>query len=450
MEAGRQLRHIAVHAAGVIVARRLPDFFGQGGQLLDELPLLRGGQQRRIRRPVLRPVSLGGERRNQGADPRMGILHIIHRVFAVLPHREVQVKLDRGLGPRVEEIARRVNRHFIQQVGQRNRLPRALGHGDGLSVPHQLDQLHQHDVEAVLSVQIQRVHRALQPGDVPVVIGAPDVDGLVKAPNLQLVAVVGDIRGKIGIEAVAAAQHVVLQVQLGNGLFALPFGQHLASQNFGRTQPERSVLLVGKAQLCQPVDGLFDEAALVQLRFKEPAVILHAVAQQVRFHPGDVPLQAEVGHGGVPLTHRLREPAVSLFLQEGLCQLDDVLAVIAVLGKGRGLVPQQQLLIPCVDGRGKLFDLIARVVDIELPADLPSGKAQHRGQRIAQHAAPGIAQVHRAGRVGGHEFHIDRPSLSVVDMSVVHALLTDRVQDRPIPAVGQTEIDKAGPGNRDR
>ena len=72
-----------------------------------------------------------------------------------------------------------------------------------------------------VAVEPQRVQRALEPGDVAVVVGAPDVDDPVKAADGELVAVIGDVGGKVGVEAVGAAQHVVLQVELFDVLLAL-------------------------------------------------------------------------------------------------------------------------------------------------------------------------------------------------------------------------------------
>ena len=60
-----------------------------------------------------------------------------------------------------------------------------------------------------------------------VVVGTPDVHSLVKAADLQLVAVVGDVGGEVGVEAVGAAEHVVLQVQFVHLLLALALGQVL-------------------------------------------------------------------------------------------------------------------------------------------------------------------------------------------------------------------------------
>ena len=81
------------------------------GQSLDKGQLLRGVQHTGVhprsggdRRPLLRQPG------HQGADAGVGILDIVHRVLAVLPHRQVQVKVQgAGAGPGVEEVPGRVH-----------------------------------------------------------------------------------------------------------------------------------------------------------------------------------------------------------------------------------------------------------------------------------------------------------------------------------------------------
>ena len=41
-------------------------------------------------------------------------------------------------------------------------------------------------------------------------VRAPDVDDLVEMTHGELVAVIGNVAGKVGVEAVGAAQNVVL------------------------------------------------------------------------------------------------------------------------------------------------------------------------------------------------------------------------------------------------
>ena len=85
-----------------------------------------------------------------------------------------------------------------------------LGHPDHLAVPQQLHQLHEHDIQPLRTIESQRVQCALQTGHMTVMVGAPDVDDLVEMTHGELVAVVSDVAGEIGVEAVGAAQHIVL------------------------------------------------------------------------------------------------------------------------------------------------------------------------------------------------------------------------------------------------
>ena len=82
----------------------------------------------------------------------------------------------------------------------------------------------------MLAVETERIHCALETGDVAVVIGAPDIYDLVKAALLEFIAVVGDIGGKIGIEAVCTAQNIVLEFKLLDIFGLLAFGKKLVRE----------------------------------------------------------------------------------------------------------------------------------------------------------------------------------------------------------------------------
>ena len=279
---------------------------------------------------------------------------------------------------------------------------------------------------------------------------------------------VGDVRGKIGIEAVGAAQHIVLQVELRDGFLALAFGEQLAAENFGRAQPERAVLFIGEAHLSQPVDRGLDEAALVELGLQEPAVILHAVAEQVFLHLRNVAREAELCHGGMALRFGPGEPCVSFLRVKRPCEVFNILAVVAVGRKAVIILhirhpvlflfrkirpvdlPLRELVIARVDGRSELLDLVAGVVDIELAADFVTGKAQNVCQRIAQHAAAGVAQVHGTGGIGRDELDVDPLARTVADVTVSHALFADAAEHFAVPALRQAEVDEAGAGDGDR
>ena len=106
VETRGQLRHIAVDAAGIVIARSEVDLLREHGELLDELALLRRREQRcvDIRRGGHGAAALrhGSQQR---ADARVRILDVVDGVFAVLPHCEVEVELEVRVRLGVEEEA---------------------------------------------------------------------------------------------------------------------------------------------------------------------------------------------------------------------------------------------------------------------------------------------------------------------------------------------------------
>ena len=185
----------------------------------------------------------------------------------------------------------------------------------------------------MLAVEAERVHRTLEAGDVAVVIGAPDVYDLVKAALLELVAVVGDVGGKIGVKAVRAAQDIVLELELFDILGLLARGKELVREYLRGVQPQCAVLFIGVAGFGELLHGVGDIAAFMQTRFEEPLIVLDAVARKIALHLRQVYRQAELGHHLMALGCRKLKPALTVLFAEELCQLLYVVAVVAVLGE---------------------------------------------------------------------------------------------------------------------
>ena len=177
---------------------------------------------------------------------------------------------------------------------------------------------------------------------------------------------------------------------------------------------------------------------------QEPLVILDLVPEQVLPHLGDVYRQAVLSHGVLPLLLRLVLPVGAVLVVEGLGQLLDVVPVVAVLGEGVVLLPQHDLHIAGVDGHGELVDLVARVIDVELPPHVVARPGKHAGQGVAQHAAPGVADVHGASGVGGDELHHHLFTVALVHRAVGVTLGLDVGQHLAIPLAAQSEVQKAG------
>jgi hypothetical protein len=123
----------------------------------------------------------------------MGILHIEHRVvLRGFDHfGEVEVHLRIGLAGEHGE-AHHVLAHFVDHIGQRHEIARALGHFHRLAVAQQLDHLHELDFEGLGRLAFgagQRRDGGLDALDGAGMVGAPDVDEGVG--GLGLLEVVG-------------------------------------------------------------------------------------------------------------------------------------------------------------------------------------------------------------------------------------------------------------------
>ena len=131
----------------------------------------------------------------------------------------------------------------------------------------------------------------------------------------------------------------------------------------------------------------------------------------------------------------------------GLGQLTDVVAVVALLGEGEILLAHNQLHVAGVDGHGKLVDLVAGVVDIELFPGVAAVPLQHVGQSVTQHAAPGVSHVHGAGGVGRDELHHHLLAVALGVGAVSGALSLHVGQDLAEPLGTQGEVQEAGAGD---
>ena len=238
-----------------------------------------------------------------------------------------------------------------------------------------------------------------------VVVGAPDVDDLVKAAHGELVAVVGDIGGKVGVEPVGAAKHVVLEVKLVHVLALFPRPDKAVADDIGGPEPQRAVPLIGPARVGERLNRVRDVAALVERGLVKPGVKTDAVALQIALHLRQIAVEAEARHVSVPLLDITVYITFPMFVIERLRQLLDVVAVVTVLRELHRVFALNELEVARLDALGELLDLVARVVDIKLPLHRRAVPVQHAGERVAQHAAAGVAHVHRAGGVGGDELH---------------------------------------------
>ena len=94
-------------------------------------------------------------------------------------------------------------------------------------------------------------------------------------------------------------------------------------------------------------------------------------------------------------------------------------------------------------------DLRAGVVDVIFARDVVACKIQQAAQRVAEHRAAAMADMHRSGRIGRDVFDIDLGAVADRAFAVGRALAQHREQlGRPDLRL-QGEIDEAGTGDLD-
>ena len=134
----------------------------------------------------------------------MHVLDVVDGVLARLLGREVDVDLDRlVVAPVDQEPAREVDADLVDEVVEEHDVAAPLGHLRLLAAAHQVHELVEQDLDSVGVVAHHRGDR-VEPRDVPVMVGAEDVDRPIEA--LELVLQVGRVRGEVEVAAVGRAQ----------------------------------------------------------------------------------------------------------------------------------------------------------------------------------------------------------------------------------------------------
>jgi hypothetical protein len=106
----------------------------------------------------------------------------------------------------------------------------------------------------------------------------------------------------------------------------------------------------------------------------------------------------------------------------------DGLQIIARIEPGRDLADllAQRLAVAQIGGTGQRIDLCAGIVDVVLAGHGVAGELQQVGERIAEHGAAPMADMHRPGRVGGDVFDVDLLAVADGGTAIVGPLLQDR------------------------
>ena len=356
----------------------------------------------------------------------MRVLAVIHGVLAGLRKRQLQIDIAVGVWlAQIEEKPRGVDGHLFKQRHQRDRLAGALGELQRLAVLHQVHHLHQHHLQP-FRVNAQRLQRGLQARHVTVMVRAQHVHGKVEITDAQLIVMVCDIRHDIRIEAVGPAQNEIL-----------------VAAELLRFEPQRAVLLVGVAVFGQLFHHGLCRAGGVQRALAEPRIVNDVIFLQVALQPLHVQRQGIIHQRLAALGLGRMQILIAVDIGERSGVVDDVLPVVAVLRHLNGVA--EVLTVTDIEAQTELFDLVAAVVDIEFPFGAVARPCEHLGKSIADGAAAGVADVHRARGVGGNEFHQRAPARKQVGTAVILPRRRHVQQDVRVIRLPETEIDKPWP-----
>ena len=210
-----------------------------------------------ICRSKIRVDALFCQLSKHAADAGMRILYVIHGVVTGLRLGKIQVKVHVliRLSQRIEKT-RGVSADFLAQLAQGDKLSAACGHRHFGTTPVQHGKLDQQYAE-IIRIQPQRRHRCLDPLDVAVVVGTPDIDD-VREPALDLVSVVGDVGRKIGVVAVSAKHYAVFFIS-----------------KLGTAKPPGAFAFIKKPGLFERLNGAAHGFAVDQALLREPGLVGH-------------------------------------------------------------------------------------------------------------------------------------------------------------------------------
>jgi hypothetical protein len=213
----------------------------------------------------------------------------------------------------------------------------------------------------------------------------------------------------------------------------------------GRRQPALEHLALG----AQPGDrrrdliGAFDQRALgkeyVVLDVERGEIVANR-----RHHHVDRLL---ANHRQPPLLWPV-EQIVSVFGGERSAHRLEIVAGIQAV-RNRTDVLAERLAVAQECRAREHVDLGAGIVDVILARDRKAGAIEQVGERIAEHGAAAMADMHRPGRIGGDVLDIDRRALPHLAAPVVRAGLEHHAQGAGPSGRLERQIDEARPGHLD-
>src|SRR5690554_5734139 len=406
------------------------------GQLIGQFFFFIQSQQAQIAHTLVQAplYAFGRQFAQYAANPGMGILDVIHRVFIGLGAGQVDIEGQLGIhAARRQEETGSIAAHFVDQVPNGHVAAGTLGDFHFLAGAGHHYHLVQNIVRPALGdVGFQGLQAGAHAGYRGMVVRTLLVDHGGEAA-LPLVQVVGHIRQEVSVATVFLAHHAVFVVA-----------------ELGGFQPHGAVLLVGVAVGFQALNSGFYLAIFVQRRFQEIHIELNAKGFQVQ-----VLLPAQVGHGkfadGV-LVIRVGLGGYFAVVGNhgfaghiGVSHVNNVVAPVAVFRPA--FVFWSQALNAGLNRQGQVVDLGAGVVVVELTGNVVTVGFQQAAQAVANRGATAVAHVQWAGGVGRHKLHLNLLALTGVVTAELFRFIQNAVHNAERAGGAHEKVDKPRPGN---
>ena len=124
--------------------------------------------------------------------------------------------------------------------------------------------------------------------------------------------------------------------------------------------------------------------------------------------------------GRQPIFLRLFAQRIAVLGGERRADGFQILTGIKPVGDGAGVLAER-FAVSQIGGAREHIDLRARVIDVIFARDLEAGKLQQVGERVAEHGAAAMADMHRSGRICRHVFDVNRRAVPDVALAVVRS-----------------------------
>ena len=357
----------------------------------------------------------------------MGVLNIIDGIFVRLLLGQFQIEIEVAVGTSHQEVvARRISPHLIDHLAKGDELPRAGGHRRRFAIPEEVDELHQDYLQGLLLMP-KRLHGGGHPGDVPMMISAPDVDHGLKTSQ-ELVPVVGDVGCKIGRIPVLPDDNPVFFVPEGCG-----------------PEPEGPSFPIDETLLFQIQEELFDAFVPIEFPFAEVEVENDTEGPQILFDSFQNCARSIIGETRNDLGRVPDQVFFPVPFEQFRSQVADVIAFVASFGKFRRLT--QQFTIAEQNGFPQIVHLVSRIVDVIFPGNLIADGRKNVRDDVTHDGPARMTDMKRPRGVGADKFHLDPLAFSQIRRSVPIPLPPDGLEERGQSTLPNKKVQKAGTGD---